>query len=519
MNQDTQQASQSLLACLISEHGGSASDKRAVSLAFEHVDERYVWITDTGVRVGLIDRKECTLEWVAPHAGAPSIRPVEIPPVYHAPTYQGGRIIAQWWLTPRRNQQYLPGAPWRQPWDALPARGEDMDLRKFKPNCTWTFDAGEGEQLSFRIDETFEMPGAPRGCHHFSISYDSAANSYVAQVEADIEGVRGSIVELANFYAGGVYDTRPDHKRHQQTIWSHPDGRLVRWPHHPAGYRTPGMNDSEGERRIADNGFTGYFADPYTNPVIEFIETSNPLTAATCCNIYDEHLLMLTDHDTNCCSVRFRFYSVTEPVARAIVERSELIHFGVDPDRPNPIDSNVTVNDKDLSRRVNYNPQYPVVRFGCVNNFESMPALDQTVVGCVFFVSGNSDHDIWWANDCGHSGQRSIRLRGNDPEGFTGTRSGGPTPHIDAGQRYRLSGWIKCEGVTGAARIRFDEIGFYPKDKTAPSHIAGPCSGTCDWTYVECVFTALPNTEFGWYYLDLEGAGQAWFDDMALEEC
>ncbi len=487
-------------------------------LSFDHVDERYVWITDAGKRVGLIDRKECTLEWVAPHPGVPSIRPAEIPPVYHAPTYQGGRIIAQWWLTPRHGLRHLPGAPWRQPWDALPARGEDLDLRKFKPSCAWTFGDGHGEQLSFRIDETFDLPGSPRGCHRFTIGYDPAANSYVAEVDAEIEGTAGCIVELANFYAGGVYDTRPDRKRHQATIWQHPDGRLVRWPHHPAGYRSPGMNDPEGERRIADRGFTGYFADPYTNPVVEFVQTSSPLTAATCSNIYDEHLLMLTEEATDRCTVTFRLYSVTEPVARAIVARSEPIRFGLDPALPNPVATDVTVTDKDLSRRVNYNPQYPVVRHGCVNTFEAMPPLDQTVPGNVLFVSLNPEHDIWWADDCGHSGNRSIRLRSRDPQGSTGTRGNGPTPHLDANTRYRISGWIKCEGVTGGARIRFDEICFYPRDKAA-AHLAGPLSGTCDWTYVECVFTTLPSTQFGWYYLDLEGAGQAWFDDVKLEEC
>jgi hypothetical protein len=519
MKQNSPSAVHPPLRDLVAQGACVARATRTPCLALEHVDERFVWITDAGVRVGLIDRKECTLEWVAPHPGVPSIRPAEVPPVYHAPTYQGGRIIAQWWLTPRHGHRYLPGAPWRRPWEALPARGDDMGFCKFKPDCTWTFDATAGEHLSFRIDETFALPGAPRGCHRFSIGYDPVADSYVAEVDAEVEGAQGCIVELANFYAGGVYDTRPTRKRHQQTVWSHPDGRLVRWPHHPAGYQTPGMNDPEGERRIAEGGFIGYFTDPHTNPVIEFIETSSPVTTATCCNIFDEHLLLLTELDTDRCSASFRFYSVTESVAKAIVARSELVRFGLEPDRPNPVATDVTVADSDLSRRINYHPQYPVLRHGCINTFEEMPALDRTVPGCMLFVSGNPDHDIWWADNCGHSGQRSIRLRGREPGGTTGTRSGGPTPHLDPGQRYRLSGWIKCEGVTGGARLRFDEIGFRPREKAAPSHVAGPLSGTCDWTYVECEFTTLPTAQFGWYYLDLEGAGQAWFDDVVLEEC
>jgi hypothetical protein len=95
----------------------------------------------------------------------------------------------------------------------------------------------------------------------------------------------------------------------------------------------------------------------------------------------------------------------------------------------------------------------------------------------------------------------------------------GPTPHLDPDTDYRLSGWILCENVTGEARIRFDEIGFHARDGADHSHRAGPVNGTCDWTYVECLFRTPPDAQFGWLYLDIEGTGQAWFDDVAVEKC
>lgn len=88
----------------------AARQAREVDLAFQRVDERFVWITDRGVRVGLLDLDEYTLEWVAPHPGQPPAWPAEIPPLYHAPTYQGGRIILQWWVWYKWGPRRAPDA-------------------------------------------------------------------------------------------------------------------------------------------------------------------------------------------------------------------------------------------------------------------------------------------------------------------------------------------------------------------------------------------------------------------------
>jgi hypothetical protein len=42
---------------------------RQVNLAFDRADDRFIWITDHGERVGLVDQDEAILEWVAPHPG------------------------------------------------------------------------------------------------------------------------------------------------------------------------------------------------------------------------------------------------------------------------------------------------------------------------------------------------------------------------------------------------------------------------------------------------------------------
>jgi hypothetical protein len=502
---------------------------RQVDLALDVIGDRFIWVTDHGERVGLIDKDEAILEWIAPHPGIDAPGPRAVPAVYHAPTFLGGRIIAQWWLSDMMGLDRLPGQPWRLAPDDPPAPNNDIEdrIKKIKPKMVFQFDDASGDTLQFTITQSFEHDATISAEHRFTLSYDPLADSYVADVTATMECPNHYLVECCNFYTGGVYDNRPDRKRHQCTIWSHPDGRFVRWPHNPVGYTTPGMNGDE--RQIgsapedADGGaFMGYFTDPHTNPVLEFLDCNFDLFGATCCNIYDEHLVCLPPEGYTGARrewrTRFRLYSLLPEMAAQIVRVSELIDYGVDTEHPNPIVTEPGWDDHAASRRWNYNPQFPAFYYGCVNDFESPVPYDQTIAGNFIHAKLCEQDPVYWDRACGHSGSSSIRLRGTSDGEMTGTRTSGPSPHIDPDTQYRLSGWIKCEDATGTgAQIRVDEIGFKQVD-LRNRHIAGPVNGTCDWTYVDVTFLTPADAQFGWLYLDLEGPGQAWFDDIAFEK-
>ncbi len=498
--------------------------ERSVHLHLVEVDVRFMWIMDGDTRIGLIDRDEAVVEWIAPHPERHSARPAEIPPLYHAATFQGGRVIAQWWLVDMMGYDRLPGAPYRVKGDAEPARfsTDEQAVRKAKPKMVWRVDVDRGQQLVFTIEQTFESNDAIRGRHQFTIEYDALADSYVADIHAELNAPNHYLVECANFYAGGVYDNRPEMKRYHSTIWAHPDGRLVRWPHNPVSYMTPGMNDPDGERAIAAGGFLGYFDDPHGSPVMEIVSANCNMAGATCCNIYDEHLICLPDEgytgQPRTWQVHMRMFSVLPSLATQIVDESQVINFGVDPEHPNPININSDWHKNDLSRRLNYNPRFPRFYYDQVNDFETPVPYDQPVVGCCIFASEHPDAAIHWDSERGHSGTRSIRLTGPTDGGLVQTAGYGPTPHIYPDTEYRVSGWICCQDVTGAgAQIRFDEIGLRPREPHM-SHVAGPICGTCDWTYFETVFRTTSEAQFGWLYLELNGVGVAWFDDVAVEE-
>jgi len=68
---------------------------RQVNLAFDRADDRFIWITDHGERVGLVDQDEAILEWVAPHPG------IEPPgPRSYPPSAQTAGRIASWCFRP-----------------------------------------------------------------------------------------------------------------------------------------------------------------------------------------------------------------------------------------------------------------------------------------------------------------------------------------------------------------------------------------------------------------------------------
>ena len=491
---------------------------RAVDLRFCEAGPRFVWIVDGDRRIGLIDREGSTLEWIAPHPEVASIRPPELPAVYHAPTWQGGRVVLQWWLESGGSWRREASEPLVEPIGMLTSH-ED----KARGRSQWSLGAESGERLTFRAVQSYDGDDRVSGEHRGAITYDPVADSYILDVRARLTAPDLYFAEFCNVLAGGVYDNRPAHKRYQCTLWSHPEAGLLRWHHNPVGYLTPGMNNVDGQRRVGVGGFIGYFCDPLTNPVVELLESSHPVATATCCNLYDEHMICQPRPEQVSgpfrWDVRYRFLSLQPEIASEIVARSKLIDLQVDPSIEDTVLNEPDRTDDDLCRLLHH-PTFPGFHDGCINDFEEPIPCDGMQVASMVWASGCPDNDVYWDPACGHSGKRSIRLRSTDEaKGASTMISGGPTPHVSANTRYRLSGWIRCLDVTGrGARIRFDEIGFSRADDQNAVHVAGPVTGTCDWQYVDCVFTTGPTSDLGWLYLELEGAGQAWFDDIALEQ-
>ncbi len=492
----------------------------ACDLFFESVDERFVWIMDAGQHIGLIDRQGATLEWIAPHTGLQPPKPAEVTQNYHAPAFQGGRVVLQWWLDDGAGLRVDAQQPLTKPSGVLATHP-----RSRRPVTEITLGSERGTQLSLAAHHRFEGDERIVGSHRVTIRYDQTAMSYSADVEAELVAPDPYHAEFCNLYAGGVYDNRAELKRYVATAWEHPDGKLLRWNHNPVSYLSPGMNDRTGKRRIAQGGFIGYFTDESSNPIVQVTHASPPATSATCSNLYDEHLTCLlpepTDEGNYHWQVSFRFYSLPHSVAESILRDAELIDLDIDPDCDDPVLHDTAYDDSILGRRFLRNPRFPGFILGKINDFEAPIDLASTVVGSMIWASASPQNQVYWDPNVGHTGNRSIRLRGNNECETTRTRlAGGPTPHLDGGRTYRLSGWVRCHGVEGAgASFRFDVIGRHTSQSPLFINRTPLVRGDCDWTHVETTFQTAPDAELGWLYLELEGPGEAWFDELILEPC
>ena len=96
------------------------------------------------------------------------------------------------------------------------------------------------------------------------------------------------------------------------------------------------------------------------------------------------------------------------------------------------------------------------------------------------------------------------------------------TEKIEAGERYKIGGWLKTENVEGSVVIGLNYVlpsGWTPADGYVKE--IGHVRGTTDWTYYESEwFTLPPMPEDGvaaWFLFDFNnGKGTAYWDDVSL---
>ena len=115
-------------------------------------------------------------------------------------------------------------------------------------------------------------------------------------------------------------------------------------------------------------------------------------------------------------------------------------------------------------------------------------------------------------SEIGHTGKRSVMISSDDGADISWMQNVDVEPFA----RYKLSGWIKTEGVVATTgRGALFNIHNIQSART------GPVTGTEDWTFVECEFDAGGNDQIqinclfgGWGF----AIGKAWYDDIKLEK-
>jgi hypothetical protein len=129
--------------------------------------------------------------------------------------------------------------------------------------------------------------------------------------------------------------------------------------------------------------------------------------------------------------------------------------------------------------------------------------------------AGDAHHRATWSTERPESGKRCLKTVvdvGAAPTWIATRQSG---IHITGGAKYRLSAWVKADGVKG-------RVGWYIHVGTALNpmlltpDLVGP-EGTYDWKQLTAEFVAPAEADRADLGTMLYGTGTAWFDNVRLE--
>ena len=127
---------------------------------------------------------------------------------------------------------------------------------------------------------------------------------------------------------------------------------------------------------------------------------------------------------------------------------------------------------------------------------------------------GDAARKLTWVDGVARSGARSLCICNEQP-GLSRWRTGHLRDIVlQPGTEARFSAWVRTRGVLGAANLRLyvcnekGDILLQPGSNTV--------AADTDWTQLHVSATVPAEPSYAMLYLELKGAGTAWFDDVTL---
>lgn len=411
----------------------------------------WYWIYDGEQKIGLIQTwtKEIEMFRFGPPAGD-EIVAYSIPEVHHFGTLVGAKINI---YAPEFG---MPHEPIKVEW--LKRKGASL---KFK-----TFD---------------KLKNGTEGVNVFELSWDPKLG-YVWHGRCDYRLQKPHRLEFNNLLAGGVSETREDHKRWQKVLRGIEPGQLTWFYHNP-------LNVPAG--KMADDGFVGFVREPDMNPFVDLQTVNTGVHLATCSQWYDQHIIAGPPEEKGKdgfyhLRAEYRFLSLPPEICRVLEKRAESINAGM-----------------------GHAPGFLV---GVTNDFEEPFAGDRIYNGPIWRQPFHVDDEV------AHSGHKSLRVtsKHKDKPTYTSPIGGGPGVYGETGKHYRLTAWMKTDMEKGKAYVQVDDCIWNWQD-VRKTRRTRSLSGKGGWTKVSAEFTPAPNDPFLVIRLTVDGKGSAWFDDIKLE--
>ena len=131
------------------------------------------------------------------------------------------------------------------------------------------------------------------------------------------------------------------------------------------------------------------------------------------------------------------------------------------------------------------------------------------------FDRGDEQHKVHWVAEGAHGGKKCLKTVVAEGASHTWIAARQRNIAIIGGNRYRLEGWVRADGVKGKA-------GWYIHVGTAENQMMmGPVidagEGTFGWKKLRFDFTAPAESNLASLGTVLRGTGTAWHDDVTLE--
>jgi len=146
------------------------------------------------------------------------------------------------------------------------------------------------------------------------------------------------------------------------------------------------------------------------------------------------------------------------------------------------------------------------------------PSFELADAGTVAFWEARTPsgptHTMAWVDDIAHTGRRSLCITGRDPQFLARWRVGQlRNVAFQPGSTVILSAMVKAAGVVDHAQLRLYFLDAKGGVMTQPA--SGPLAGDQDWTRIEVQATVPDGAAYAMAYLELFGAGTAWFDEVS----
>ena len=420
-------------------------------------EKQWFYICDGKERIGLITTWLNHVELFRFSPDVAKGAKYKIPPIYHWANLIGARIQLQ------MNGYHTQMPP----------------VASFK----LSFTRDRGDSLEFKTEQGHK--GGYSGSNEYRLVWDKRLG-YVLNCSSHFAMPQPKQIEFNNLLAGGVSESRDDHKRWQKTVRGRlADGRVTFVHHNPVNIPVD---------HVKAGGFVGFVTEEDMNPFVELLETSGPVFFATCSQWYDQHIVMKPPQAKEADGLyhlraRYRLLSVPAPVARELEAMA--------------VYTSPATGESKLAGFLQNK----------VNDFETFVPRGKMYNGPIWRHINATD-------GVAHSGKRSIRLSGQGPGKVKSASpiGGGPAIYGESGKRYRLAAWVKTRGLKdGGAYLQVDDVFFNWQDVKATRRTK-KLTGDRDWTRLEVDFTPSPNDPFLLIKLCVEGTGTAWFDDLELVE-